>query len=363
MGSAASVDRDEVRLSDEVLMERFKAADVDQDGCLEVGEVRGLLTSLMRTNGGRGVLESMDLHHKVDLVEYLHIAYEIMLRNFCSQYLETGFESCQLKKLLSKEEVVHLMDAMTSLLKSFHCSDQELEIYQWKWIKLYDKNGGEVVKSEVESFFTDIFSVFRFIRQCERKFLQIDVDRRGSLEVPALSSYVQWIVDIYASQDNSMHDESKALLYNEILDMVHSSLNSQVTQNEIPLMVKRILEIDQWRSIYSPQIPFENNDLHPQRRLSQYSLRELSEDDLLALGVAPLAYKKFHELDVHKSGMIASTQVIELIEWVFTTVNKMKQIELSSDDFEMQKNDIIQGFQSDLEHPLVKTTLLVLIHK
>ena len=368
MGAGASIEEAHALsgLSDDMLMRQFQEADTDQDGFVTADEMRHLLSVMASENwddvdntksGSPMALDSTALPEKIGPLEFMHMVYEITLREQCTQILREAFESSPSKKIFPKEKALHMMERLAVLFRQFHCYDSEVDIYQAKFIQLYDMNEGEVGSLELRQLLNDFLLIFRFTRKCYREFHRRDTEHAGYLSPGLLESFINWSIDEYSFEHSSLSEEERRILRNEIWDMMNSLEDSKFEPYKIPLVVLKIFEGNRWMHIYTPQLPAEKDVIHPQKRLSHFTIRDWSEKDLLEVGIAPLAYAKFHELDIHKSGMIDPKQVLELIDWVFSTHNKVRQIDLTPAKYEAEKKNIINGFQSDLEHPLVLHSL------
>jgi Ca2+-binding EF-hand superfamily protein len=299
-----------------------------------------------------------DLNESLGFDEFCVIYEEILTRveltRFCTEmYTSMHIDSSQ---CLLKEEVDSLIEGVAVFFKKLGCTDKELSNIKTKLLSEYEDNEGKIYQDDLQGLFDGMAISLRLIRKAEAKFRELDVNNSGFLEEGELLALSEWVVHACSSKYGQISDTEKHEMLMKLMKSYDRDSDGRLNLMEVSVLFESVMERKKWVQLLNN---FENKPGavttdHRRRRLSHYSFNDLSEEDLLQMGIAPIARVKFNELDTLKKGTIGKAEIKDLITWALISYHKVIGKEFTSDpEFIFQRDEILHGFEQDLENPLV----------
>lgn len=349
---------------------RFQALDISQQGKLSEPQLVELVQWMSESTLGpiddvamknllNMVLGSVDKHAGVDLETLCSLYEESIgaeaLRQLCElKFSETVPEA---NSRIPQEQVLELLNAVIVNFNAMGYKDKEVDkIKQSVAATVLADGNEEVARSEFQEIFESLFIALRWIRNAEEKFQELDHLSGGELDEPGLARLAEWTVRSCSRLNKTLPASESMAMKRHMMDAF--ALDKDSILNTVEVMLLNEVLKQRTREHLTQTRPQEKSVKAVQaiRRVSHFCYTEMTDAELIRIGIAPLAREKFQQLDRLNTGMITREQVVELVEWILSRVT-WSEFQLSDQELVIVRDDILEAFSGDLEQPLVKCCL------
>lgn len=380
----------------EMARRRFEELDADGSGTLEKSEVAILVAELVKagvtedslglsaTDGDLSVqiLEwfDRDMNNALDFTEFCHLFEEIVTRAALQQECKRIFEEVNKEEgYMAKEDLAVMHQGIAGLFSRMGCSVLEVQTIEAKLLhEVHSSESSEdkINEHELLGIIDSICVTMRLIRNAEAKFRELDVDGNGTLEGAELEALADWLIQTCTSKYGAVPPHEAIAMKMRIMEAFDANKDGKLNLPELAVLYEAVLErrskclvpflsyscmdsllVLGWLQMVSEydseQSAPQNNLALGHRRMSNFSFNDVTDQQLILQGIAPIAREKFKELDKFHTGMIDRAQVVELTDWMLRTYKMMGGDRmLSEEELVAMRDELLEGLDSDLENPL-----------
>lgn len=166
----------------------------------------------------------------------------------------------------------------------------------------------------------------RLIYKTKKKMKEIQERTDGHMEEKDVLELVDWILKSYQRSGVQVDATDMEQLRHKILSSFEDAKDGLLSIRDLATLFESVMEKKRWfhslnKVVVASPTPNKRATNRrgsvAKRRVSVHTFTDISEAELAALGITPLVREKFDALAVDKKGLLALSQVIELLQWMY----------------------------------------------